>query len=1161
MTEKQLKEIFKGGALVDADVSSYNREQWKIALNAAFEKVDYFAKQNNLAVQNGYTVSCKQLGSIMLNDSKSIALFEVEVADSINIERNRKGLRDIAAKYIDQNIVHAALVFYFSPNQDSYRLTLIAKWSDIDQETGELVIGETQKKRFTYLFGSKESGTTPAKRFCELINKRESLKLGLSDIIDAFSVEKLNSEFFKKYKERYDKFNTYLKEHTHYRHALFNIHKNERDDEREKNEIVIRDFTKKLLGRIVFLYFLQKKGWMGVPTPTDGNMLWEGGKISFLHSLFKECELPQKFHSKYLSALFYDTLNNGSRVKSVFHVEGKSPFSNNIDVSIPFLNGGLFEDDFPNGKLIDFPVEYFSDLFDFFDQYNFTIDENSPEDHEVGIDPEMLGHIFENLLEDNKDKGTFYTPRQIVHYMCQSSLIQYLKTHLPKDTNGTIDDFIRHGVIGDTKNKKNFIVVHAKRIEELLDKVKICDPAIGSGAFPMGMLQEIFKAKLSLDLTLDRAKAKKEIIQNSIYGIDIEKGAVDIARLRFWLSLVVDEDEPQPLPNLDYKIMQGNSLLERFEGIDLSKIHDSYSYEVKEKSLQINIFSGQSPKKVTQSSNVNRIEDLIRTYFSADTADAKRELHKLIDKQILDHIHHTLQDYNEGLSKQAKALKKNINNKTSLLSNADQKIKYQADSKEAKKLKEIERELENIVHKEIELSRLSQSTDRPFFLWHLFFKDVFDDNGFDIVIGNPPYVQLQKMGVSTDKLEQAGFETFTRTGDIYCLFYEIGFKVLKPNGILSFITSNKWMRAAYGEVLRKYFIDNTNPITLIDFSGYKVFDSATVDTNILIAQKAPFQNHVSTCVLGKGFSLNNMSDYFRQNSNYTAFNLESSWTVLSSIEQNIKLKIEKAGKRLKDWDINIYRGILTGYNEAFIINTEIKEELIKTSPNSAEIIRPILRGRDIQKYTSVWDGLYIISTFPSLKLDIENYPGIKDHFLSFGKERLEQTGEKHRVNGELIVSRKKTGNKWFETQDQIGYWKDLEKPKIIWKRIGSVLRFCYDETGLACLDSTCFATGTDMKYLTGLLNSTMCKKMLLDNAPKTGTGDVITSVQALEPILIPNANNSQKLQIVALVDKCINQLSKNVNSDISFLEKQIDAIVFKLYGLSDEEIQFYSLAV
>ena len=319
---------------------------------------------------------------------------------------------------------------------------------------------------------------------------------------------------------------------------------------------------------------------------------------------------------------------------------GKSPFYDGKDLSVPFLNGGLFEDDFPNGKLIDFPIDYFTDLFDFFDQYNFTIDENSPEDHEVGIDPEMLGHIFENLLDDNRDKGTYYTPKEVVHYMSQQSIIQYLKNSL-NSTNDEIDLFIKH-------NKPSPLVNdNALKIDNLLKNVKVCDPAIGSGAFPMGVLKVIFNARHSLHDLLnnstefDAAQIKKDIIHHSIYGVDMENGAVEIARLRFWLALVVDEIEPHPLPNLDYKIMQGNSVLESFEGIDLGVIIDETSNTAKKKVIKVDLFGNASKEDLQKTHSYSDIADelkeLVSVFFNIDNTSRKQEIRNRINKLV--HLH------------------------------------------------------------------------------------------------------------------------------------------------------------------------------------------------------------------------------------------------------------------------------------------------------------------------------------------------------------------------------------------------------------------------------------------------------------------------------------------------------------------------------------------
>ena len=296
-----------------------------------------------------------------------------------------------------------------------------------------------------------------------------------------------------------------------------------------------------------------------------------------------------------------------------------------------------------------------------------------------------------------------------------------------------------------------------------------------------------------------------------------------------------------------------------------------------------------------------------------------------------------------------------------------------------------------------------------------------------------------------------------------------------------------------------------------------------------------------------------MSDFVQQQNSICNFTTSDSWVILSPIEQSIKKKIEAVGTPLKDWDINIYRGVLTGYNEAFIIDSEKRNEILANCQTederkrTAELIRPILRGRDIKRYAYEWAELWLIATFPSRHYNIDEYPAVKQYLLSYGIERLEQTGKIYNVNGEKIKSRKKTNNKWFETQDSISYWEDFNKPKIIWKRIGSILRFSYDHKGCLGLDSTCFATGKHIEYLCCILNSLMGHYLLKDS-PKTGTGDLLVSVQAIEPVCIPY-NAQYEDQLLYLLNIQTNKISDAT-------EKEINDIVFTMYGLSPNERKY-----
>lgn len=548
MTEEQLKENLQ---------KSYSRETWEKTLRFVFDHVSIYSSPTDIAHSSDKVQVFREIGAVQLHDGKKLALFELELKDKVNLLRNRVELNKLVSQYIDEDKAHGVLSIYEQGEED-YRFTFTAKGSEYNEETGEIVTKATDTKRFTYVLGKNESCRTAAHRFYELATKKETAEI--DDVQEAFSVEKLSKQFFKEYKTHYDSFVDYLVGTTSYFKPIFKA-----DDKS------VRDFVKLLLGRIVFIQFLQKKRWMGVPADIDG---WHNGDVNFLSKSFKEFGEQDLFYSQFLEPLYYEALNKADRPNHIFEPTG---------TKVPYLNGGLFEKHTVDTSLVNFPASYFEQLFDFFDKYNFTIDENDPEEHEVGIDPEMLGHIFENLLEDNKDKGAFYTPKEIVHYMCQESLKEYLKTYLinrdvwPRDEAKATE--LENGLARFVQHKEaSSVIDHDAALSTALRDVKICDPAIGSGAFPMGLLNEIFRCVSTLhDISPDKVESvwgmeawqphivKRNIIQNSIYGVDIEKGAVDIARLRFWLSLITDEPEPTSLPNLDYKIVVGNSLLSKFE--------------------------------------------------------------------------------------------------------------------------------------------------------------------------------------------------------------------------------------------------------------------------------------------------------------------------------------------------------------------------------------------------------------------------------------------------------------------------------------------------------------------------------------------------------------------------------------------------------------------
>ena len=502
--------------------------------------------------------SIKQIGMIYVG-VEPLQIFDVTVNDRVMMERNRVNIQRLIRTVMDQFSCAFMLFHYEDDTRWDWRFTYCRK-SGNKEET-------TDSKRYTFLLGPGQSCRTATDNFMALYDKRNSLEI--KDIEDAFNVEALSKEFFGKYKTQYETFVNYMVDPTngmrqHFIDKDFDRTGMTADKIRDREEKPIRDYVKKLLGRIVFLHFLQKKGWLGVPAGKE----WGEGDRDFMLNIFKKANESQKenFLDEILEGLFAEGLDRDRSAQGDLYDTKVEGFRN---CRIPYLNGGLFERDILDKKPSHFPASYFDGLLTMLSQYNFTIDENDPNDAEVGVDPEMLGRIFENLLEDNKDKGAFYTPKEIVQYMCRESLIAYLQTDQREEDKECIRLFVTThdaSLLGDLK----------EGIDQKLCNVKICDPAIGSGAFPMGLLRELFFCRSAIEPNImeNAANIKRHIIQNNIYGVDIERGAVDIARLRFWLSLIVDEKSPEALPNLDFKIMQGNSLLEQYKGADLSTMTD-----------------------------------------------------------------------------------------------------------------------------------------------------------------------------------------------------------------------------------------------------------------------------------------------------------------------------------------------------------------------------------------------------------------------------------------------------------------------------------------------------------------------------------------------------------------------------------------------------------
>ena len=1050
----------------------------------------------------------ERIGKYKGSDEKLFDILVIHLQKETSLERARTKQRNFIAKYLKGSrgdvLKDAALVAFVAPDGEDWRFSFI-KMEYKFNEKGKVKEEFTPARRYSFLVGKNENSHTAQSRLLPLLLDDEGQPT-LKDLEDAFSVEKATREFFEKYRALF----LGLKE------ALDTIVEKDQKIKVEfkSKQVSVVDFTKKLLGQIVFLYFLQKKGWFGV----QRGSLWGSGSKHFLRELFDKKHGDYKnFFNDILEPLFYEALR----------LERPADYYKHFDCRIPFLNGGLFDPindyDWIETEIL-LPDDLFSNdrhtkegdvgdgILDVFDRYNFTVKEDEPLEKEVAVDPEMLGKVFENLLEikNRKSKGTYYTPREIVHYMCQESLIEYLygefnpeivayetigddqmamfgneakKKQLDLtiqhrqrsliDKNG-IETLIRYGesvveherrVVNEGRETDRYsfklperIRANASRIDEKLAGVRVCDPAVGSGAFVVGMMNEIIRARGTLTPHINENENrtpydfKRHAIQNCLYGVDIDSGAIEIAKLRLWLSLVVDEEEResiQPLPNLDYKIVCGNSLL---------GVNKLFNYE---------------PLK--------KLEALKPLYFN-ETSVGKKQKHK---KQIDDLI--------------------------SQITNG---------------------------HKDFD--------------FEVYFSEVFhEEKGFDVVIGNPPYVALQKNGGELGRLYQnADFDTFARTGDIYQLFYERGCELLMPSGgLLAYITSNSWLKAEYGKSTRHYFSERHTPLRLIEL-GKDIFESAIVDSSILIVRSG---KHDEAC---KAVDMDRLSnkDFPPAENRWAVFQPkgEKPWSTLSAIEQSIMDKMEAAGVPLKEWNVSIYRGVTTGINDAFIIDDATKRRLLAADPKSAKIIKPVLRGRDIQRYRAQWAGLWLISTFPSLQLNIDNYPAVKKHLLSFGKHRLEQSGKRLSGGGK---SRKKTQHSWFEAQDATAYHEEFTKEKLVWIELVENGRFAHDESSIYCEATSFMMTGESLKYLCALLNAKLLRWFLYQTAPTSGMGTLRWKKVYVETIPIPKISPTEQRPFIRLVDTILTAKATDSKADTTEQETEIDRLVYGLYGLTTEEIR------
>ena len=1123
-------------------------------------------------------------------DISELAAYCFKVQKPLSERSGKKAQYELAKRILKQEQRYSAGIFVFYDDKGDFRFSLVY---DILSAEGKRTWSNF--RRFTYFVSKEQTNKT----FIRQIGDADFSTL--EKIKEAFSVEPISKQFYSEIQNWYF-------------WAMDNVEfpdDEEKDKEKRNAKNLIRMIT-----RIIFIWFM--KAQKLIPSEIFDKQFID--KI-----LNYQDKTGSTYYKAILQNLFFATLNtpmknekNKDEAPSRIFVD-EAPkrsyisdgylqhgfyrykrFIKDVDTflktfeNIPFLNGGLFDclDKKVDGKEIR--IDCFSDnpkketrlkvpdelffldkeitvnlskylekgtnkkvtgLFEILNKYNFTIDENTPIDQEVALDPELLGKVFENLLAAyvpetattaRKATGSYYTPREIVNYMVDESLTEYLTQKMIEgnykrdEDSESLKNEIRK-LLSYEDEATAFNDEDKKILIKAIEDIKILDPACGSGAFPMGILHKLVlvlhkldpenkiwkeqminkvppeireETKQSLEnKPLDYIR-KLGLIENCIYGVDIQEIAIQISKLRFFISLLVEQvpDDTKPnrdikaLPNLETKFVAANSLI-AIERSSQSVIKDPTVEQLE-----------------------NELFKVRQEIFYSNSRSEKVELQRK-EKELRTKL-------KEALSRDG----------------FGSKVAEQISSWDP----------------------FDQNTHANWFdpEWMFGVKD-----GFDIVIGNPPYIQLQKAFNQkikyADLYKNEKFQTFDRTGDIYCLFYEKGVQLLKQNGLLCYITSNKWMRAGYGEKLRQYFIKH-NPLVLVDL-GPGVFENATVDTNILLIQKestgnisvagdknrsknVPATFNLNAVTLQKENNAPNITQQLKERGVVLSKLTNDAWFIGSDAEQRLKEKIERIGKPLKDWDVKIYRGVLTGLNEAFIITTEKRDEILANCQDDDErrrteaIIKPILRGRDIKRYYYEWAGLWVII----IPAGWTNENKGKKEAEKFIQESFPSLMQHLKLFEEKAKRRDDQGDYWWELR-HCAYYPEFEKEKVVWKALGLQPAFAYVPTGFYNNDKANLLTSDNvsLKFLLGFFNSNIFQWIFKNIGINMGKGFEY-KIQFMENIPLPPITPSNQpivSQIEVLVDKILTAKKQNPQTNTSHWEREIDKLVYELYGLTEEEIR------
>jgi methylase of polypeptide subunit release factors len=853
----------------------------------------------------------------------------------------------------------------------------------------------------------------------------------------AWDVEKVTKEFFSEYLALFNRAEGMMKE-------------------------IVTDanlFTTRLFNRLLFIHFLSKKGWLRYQGNTD-----------YLRALWDSRDESANFYLTHLVNLFFSGLNN-PQARDIMR---DNPVLFRLIGEVPFLNGGLFhreQDEDPSPAI---PNEICKSIITLFGRYNFTVMESTPDDEDVAVDPEMLGKLFEKVVTGRHENGSYYTPRPVVQFMCREALKGYL---------GGCEKLVEEHDASDVS------VPEARKLLEKLSALKVVDPACGSGAYLLGMLHELHALHRLLDTRAEEATARDDyqrklsIIRNNIYGVDLQEFAVQTARLRLWLSLAVEfeGDTPEPLPNLDFKIECGNSL------------------------LSPNPQRGEEPDifRLRQIEDMDKMKaDYADPYYPGDKEELKRDIIQL-RKEIAAWEHH-------GKS----------------VHGFDWRVEFAeafapADS--------------------------CQTTDqRP------------QTTGFHIVLANPPYVRQELIKDQKPMLKSVYGDLFCGTADLYAYFYLRAIELLAPGGMLVFISSNKWFKAAYGKNLRRHISQTCQVVSIMDFGDLPVFESATAYPMIFIARKVSdlfsgitdqitdnkpqATEHrpaatIITQVKSLGPPYPDVPALVNEQGRALPADAlcEEEWRFGDAHTSDRLKRMEAAGVPLGEYvQGKIYYGVKTGFNEAFVIDGAKRAELIKEDPRSAEIIKPLAVGKDIKRWRIEVKDRFLI--FTKRGINIDNYPAVKTH-LSQWKEELtpKKTGKesKGRASGNY---------EWYELQASPAETLRFEMPKIIYPVICQSANFAYDLNS-AYTNDKAFIIPTNSPYLAAVLNSKTVWEFITGTCSPLQGGFYEMRRVYMERIPIPRATPKEQEEIAALAQKCLD--AKGVGCEA--WEAEIDAKVERLY--------------